>query len=72
MENNTNNTLPNAQNTAPIMVVFNPDKLVVLAGKPRKLTAKEMREYTQAGWAIKTMPFNEYKEANFKWIYDEQ
>lgn len=54
----------------PIMVVFNPDKLVVLAGRPRKLTAKESKEYMQPGWEVKTMPFKQYKEANYKWIYD--
>lgn len=54
-----------------IMVVFNPDNQVVLAGRPRKLTAQECRDYMQPGWEVKTMAFKKYKDANYKWIYDK-
>jgi len=53
-----------------IMVVTNPDDKIVLAGKPRKLTAKECREYMQPGWSVQTMKFSEYKQLNKKWVFE--
>lgn len=58
--------------TEPIMVIRNPDGLIVLAGKPRKLTAKEQKEYLAPGWKVETMDFKKYKELNLKWVWDEK
>jgi hypothetical protein len=55
-----------------IMVVTNPDGMVVLAGQPRKLTASECREYLKPGWNVTVMTFKDYKEANFEWAYDKK
>lgn len=55
----------------PIMFVLNPEGLVHWAGQPRKMTAAECREWLQPGWHIETVPFKQFKEAGFKWIYDK-
>lgn len=55
----------------PIMVVLDFDGYVHLAGQPRKPTAKECREWFQPGWQVITMPIKQFREADFKWIYDK-
>lgn len=54
------------------MVVLNPEGRVVLAGKPRKLTAQESRDYFAPGWKVETMEFEKYKALNLKWVGDEE
>jgi len=56
----------------PIMVVFDSEGFVYLAGQPRNPTAKEWREWSQPGWKVINMSFKEYKAANYKWIYDKK
>lgn len=51
-----------------IMVVVNSDDRIVLAGKPRKLTAQECRDYMQPKWSVSTMKFIEYKRLKKKWV----
>ncbi len=70
MSSNTPTIDQDQNDIEPIMVVLNPDGRVVLAGQPRKLTAAECREYLQPGWNVSIMPFKDYKEAGFEWIYD--
>ena len=53
-----------------IMVVTNSDDKIVWAGKPRKLTAEECRDYMQPGWGIVTIKFSEYKQLNKKWAFE--
>lgn len=53
-----------------IMVITTPEDKIMLAGKPRKLTAKESKEYMQPGWKIETMKFIEYKQLNKKWVFE--
>lgn len=55
----------------PIMVVLRDDALVYWAGIPKKPTAQESREWFQPGWQVITMPIKQFREANFKWIYDK-
>lgn len=63
--------ISNADDDEPIMVVLDTDGYVHLAGQPRKPTAVECREWFQPGWQIITMPIKQFREANFKWIYDK-
>lgn len=61
---NTPPPMPNPKDDLPVMVVTDPDGYLVLVGEPRKLTAKECRDYMAPGWEVKTMKFKEYKALN--------
>jgi hypothetical protein len=54
-----------------IMVVTNPERKIVLAGRPRKLTAQECRDYMAPGWKVETMTFKEYRESGLKWAIED-
>lgn len=64
-------TAHNTKDDELIMVVVNPIDQIVLAGKPRKLTAQECRDYMNPGWSVSTMKFSEYKELNKKWVFEK-
>lgn len=66
-----NNLAAISQDDEPVMVVLDDVGYVVLAGQPRKPTAKECREWFQPGWQVITMSIKLFREANFKWIYDK-
>lgn len=55
----------------PIMVVLREDGRVYWAGQPKKPTANECREWFLPGWQVLTMSIKQFREANFKWIYDK-
>lgn len=55
----------------PIMVVLTDSGLVHWAGQPKKPTANDSREWFQPGWQVITMSIKQFREANFKWIYDK-
>lgn len=55
----------------PVMVVLDKDGYLIRVGQPTMKLSKETKRIVMQGGMIKTIPFKEYRTANYKWIYDK-
>jgi len=55
----------------PVMVVLDKDGYLVRVGQPTMKLSKETKKIVMNGGTIKTIPFKEYRTAEYKWIYDK-
>lgn len=55
----------------PVMVVLDKDGYLIRVGEPTMKLSKETKKIVTDGGTIKTIPFKEYRAADYKWIYDK-
>lgn len=56
----------------PVLLAIDANGYLIAAGKPDTFKSKELGALAKDGCTIKTVPFKEYVNGDYKWIYNNE